>query len=153
MKLKKDRFYLGLKEFAKEKWRKLNELKIDGMELADNLSIANDVNLAPFGVNDENGGTGTLTADWLQSIVSLTERELGVPLPTNIVSQASRGLDQAASSIVDNVKAATHIEDKLNQFADHAATDQSKGIDNTIVPSRLLFDCHLHFAFATTSKV
>ena len=133
MQLEKDRFDLRLKEIAEEKRRKLNELKIDEMELADDSSVAN-VNLAPLGVNDEDGGTGNLTADWVHSIVNQTERDMGVPLPTDVVSPASRGLDQATSSILDNVKSTTHIEDNLNQFADNAATDQSNVIDNTIVP-------------------
>ena len=111
------------------------------MELADDSSVAN-VNLAPLGVNDEDGGTGNLTADWVHSIVNQTEREMGVPLPTDVVSPASRGLDQATSSILDNVKSTTHIEDNLNQFADNAATDQSNVIDNTIVPS---LQQHLNF--------
>ena len=105
------------------------------MELADDSSVANDVNLMPLGANDESGGTGTLTVDWVHSNKNQAERELIVPLLTEIASQASRGLDQAASSIFDNVKAATHIEDILNQFSDNAVTDQSIVIDNTIVPS------------------
>ena len=105
------------------------------MELADDSCVANDVNLAPLGVNDEDGGTGNLTADWVHSIVNQTEREMGVPLPTDVVSLASRGLDQGTSSILDNVKSTTHIEDNLNQFADNAATDQTNVINNTIVPS------------------
>ena len=141
MQLEKDRFDLRLKEIAEEKRRKLNELKIDEMELADDSSVAN-VNLAPLGVNDEDGGTGNLTADWVHSIVNQTEREMGVPLPTDVVSPASRGLDQATSSILDNVKSTIHIEDNLNQFADNAATDQSNVIDNTIVPS---LQQHLNF--------
>ena len=111
------------------------------MELADDSSVAN-VNLAPLGVNDEDGGTGNLTSDWMHSIVNQTERAMGVPLPTDFVSPASRGLDQATSSILDNVKSTTHIEDNLNQFADNAATDQSNVIDNTIVPS---LQQHLNF--------
>ena len=71
-----------------------------------------------------------------------TEREMGVPLPTDVVSPASRGLDQATSYSLDNVKSTTHIEDNLNQFADNAATDQSNVIDNTIVPS---LQQHLNF--------
>ena len=141
MQLEKDRFDLRLKEYTEEKRRKLNELKIDEMELADDSSVAI-VNLAPLGVNDEDGGTGNLTADWVHSIVNQTEREMGVPLPTDVVSPASRGLDQATSSILDNVKSTTHIEDILNQFADNAATDQSNVIDNTIVPS---LQQHLNF--------
>ena len=109
------------------------------MELADDSSVANDVNLAPLGVYDEDGGTGNLTADRVHSIVNQTERELGVPLPTDIVSPASRCLD---SSILDNVKSTTHIEDNLNQFADNAATNQSNVIVNTIVPS---LQQHLNF--------
>ena len=97
MQFEKDRFDLGLKEIAEEKRRKLNELKINEKELADDSSVANDVNLAPLGVNDEDGGTGNLTADWVHSIVNQTERELGVPLPIDIISPASRGLDQATS--------------------------------------------------------
>ena len=142
MQLEKDRFDLRLKEIAEEKRRKLNELKIDEMELAGDSSVANDVNLAPLGVNDEDGGTGKLTAVWVHSIVNQTEREMGVPLPTDVVSPASRALDQATSSILDNVKSTTHIEDNLNQFADNAATDQSNVIDNTIVPS---LQQHLNF--------
>ena len=111
------------------------------MELADDSSVAN-VNLAPLGVNDEDGGTGNLTADWVHSIVNQTEQEMGVPLPTDVVSPASRGLDQATSSILDHVKSTTHIEDNLNQFADNAATDHSNVIDNTIVPS---LQQHLNF--------
>ena len=135
MQLEKDRFDLRLKEIAEEKRRKLNKLKVDEMELVDDSSVANDVNLVPLGVIDENGGTGNLTADWVHSIVNHTEREMGVPLPTDVVSPANRGLDQATSFILDNVKSTTHIEDNLNQFADNAATDQSNVIDNTIVPS------------------
>ena len=105
------------------------------MELADDSSVANDVNLAPLGVNDEEGGTGNLTAIWVHSIVNQTEREMGVPLPTDVVSTPSRDLEQASSSILDNVKSTTHIEDNLNQLAHNAATDQFNVIDNTIVPS------------------
>ena len=86
MQLEKDRFDLRLKESSEEKRCKLNELKIDEVELPDNSSVANDVNLAPLGVNDEDGGTANLTADWVHSIVNQTEREVGVPLPTDIVS-------------------------------------------------------------------
>ena len=135
MQLEKDRFDLRLKETAEEKRCKLNELKIDEMELADDSSVVNNVNLAPLDVNDEDGGTGNLTADWVHSIVNQTEREMGVPLPTDVVSPASRVLDQATSPILDNVKSTTHIEDNLNQFADNAATYQSNVIDNPSVPS------------------
>ena len=140
--MQKDRFDLRLKETAKEKCRKLNELKIDELELADDSCVANDVYLAPLGVNDEDGVTSNLTADWVYSIVNQTEREKGVPLPTDVVSLASRGLDQTKSSILDNVKSTTQIEDNLNQFADNTATDQSNVIDNTIVPS---LQQHLNF--------
>ena len=150
MQLEKDRFDLRLKEVAEEKRRKLNELKIDEMELADDSSVANDVNLAPLGVNDEDGGTGILTADWVHSIVNQTEREMGVPLPTDVVSPASRGLDQATSSILDNVKYTTHIEENLNQFADNAATDQSNVIDNTTV---LSLQQHLNFNSETVAEL
>ena len=135
MQLEKDRFDLRLKEIAEEKRCKLNELKIDEMELAEYSSVVNNVNLAPLGVNDEVGGTGNLTADWVHSIVNQTEREMGVPFPTDVVSPASRVLDQATSPILDNVKSTTHIEDNLNQFADNAATYQSNVIDNPFVPS------------------
>ena len=40
MQLEKDRFDLRLKEIAEEKRRKLNELKIDEMELADDSSLS-----------------------------------------------------------------------------------------------------------------
>ena len=73
------------------------------MELADDSSVANDVNLAPLGVNDEDGGNGNLTTFWVHPIVNQTEREVGVPLPTDVISPASRGLDQATSSMLDNV--------------------------------------------------
>ena len=73
--------------------------------------------------------------DWVHSIVNHIERELGFPLPTDIVSLASCGLHQAASSILDHVESTTHIEKNLNPFAENAATDQSIVIDNTIVPS------------------
>ena len=78
----------------------------------------------------------------MHSIVNQTEREMGVHLPTDVVFPASRGLDQATISILDNVKSTTHIEDNLNQFSDNAATDQSNVIDNTIVPS---LQQHLNF--------
>ena len=87
LQLEKNRFDLIRKDIAEEKHRKLNELKIDDMELTDESSSANDVNLAPLGVHDEDGGTGFLTADCVHSIVKQTERELGVPLSANIVSQ------------------------------------------------------------------
>ena len=144
MQLEKDRFDLRLEE----KRCKLIELTIDEMELADDSSVANDVNLAPLGVNDADGGTGNLTADWVHSVVNHTEREFGVALPTDIASQASRGLDQDTSSILDNVKSTTHIEDNLNQCADNVATDQSKVIDNTIVPS---LQRHLNFNSETVT--
>ena len=70
MQLEKDRFDLRLKENAEEKRRKLNELNIDEIELADDSSIANDKYLEPLGVNDEDGGTGTPTADRVHSIVN-----------------------------------------------------------------------------------
>ena len=92
MQLEKDRFDLRLKDITEEKRRKVNELEIDEMELADDSSVAKNVNLAPLGVNDEDGGTGNLTAaDWVHSIVNQNEREMSVPLPTDVVSPASRG--------------------------------------------------------------
>ena len=48
MQLEKVRFNLRLKEIAEEKRRKLNELKLDEMEFADDSSVANDVNLKPW---------------------------------------------------------------------------------------------------------
>ena len=149
LQLEKDRFDPRLKEIAEEKRRELDELKIDKMELADDSSVANDVNLAPLGVSDVHSGTGNVTTDWVHSIANQTERVLGVPLPTDIVSQASRGLDQAARSILDNVKSTTHIEDNLIQFADNAATAQSNVIDNTIVPS---LQQHLNFNSETVTE-
>ena len=67
MQLEKDRFDLRLTEFAEENRRKRNELKMD---IADNSSVAKHVNLAPLVVNDEDGGTGTLTEGWVHLIVN-----------------------------------------------------------------------------------
>ena len=144
----KNCFDLRLKGNAEEKRHKLNELK--KTKVSRWFKCYKRCNCAPLGVNEEGGGTGTLAADWLQSIVNQTVRELGDPLPSVIVSQASRGLDQAGSSIFDNVRAATYIEDNLNKFADSAATDYSNVIDNIIMPS---LQQHLNFNSETMREL